>query len=394
MLMNVNRRTAAGLVDPNETLNKSQCFITTAGFKSHYSYAKMIQLLIWQVVRPGSSCVCGGTYRVPVAMGLLDRSFVNDLKADGTFNEVSFAREYESVWAGSSEEAFFSSEQFDKCRVLNQPEHEFSKKGIGNYYYIMGIDVARSPKGCQTVATIIKVQPRPNQPYLKSVVNMFTIEGDHFLTQAIFIKRKFYDFNCKAMIIDGNGLGIGLVDFLVLRNLDEATGEEYPPFAIMSETDPERHYAKMYRDDPETEKEAIYIIKANSEINSEAYVNLQSQMGSGALRMLIDERTAKAKLLGTKVGMDMSPTKRGEYLMPFTLTSILKEEMMNLIQKDNDQASTRVTLERVSRKIGKDKFSALIYGLYYIKMLEEKDKKKKKFKVTDMCFGAVSSLGF
>ena len=393
-LMNVNRRTAAGLVDPNETLNKSQCFITTAGFKSHYSYAKMIQLLIWQVVRPGSSCVCGGTYRVPVAMGLLDRSFVNDLKADGTFNEVSFAREYESVWAGSSEEAFFSSEQFDKCRVLNQPEHEFSKKGIGNYYYIMGIDVARSPKGCQTVATIIKVQPRPNQPYLKSVVNMFTIEGDHFLTQAIFIKRKFYDFNCKAIIIDGNGLGIGLVDFLVLRNLDEATGEEYPPFGIMSETDPERHYAKMYRDDPETEKEAIYIIKANSEINSEAYVNLQSQMGSGALRMLIDERTAKAKLLGTKVGMDMSPTKRGEYLMPFTLTSILKEEMMNLIQKDNDQASTRVTLERVSRKIGKDKFSALIYGLYYIKMLEEKDKKKKKFKVTDMCFGAVSGLGF
>ena len=66
---------------------------------------------------------------------------------------------------------------------------------------------------------------------------------------------------------------------------------------------------------------------------------------------------------------------------------------MNLIQKDNDQASSRVTLERVSRKIGKDKFSALIYGLYYIKMLEEKDKKKKKFKVTDMCFGSVSGLG-
>ena len=99
--MNVNRRTAAGLVDPHETLNKSQCFITTAGFKSHYSYAKMIQLLIWQVVRPGSSCVCGGTYRVPVAMGLLDRSFVNDLKADGE-PRVSAVRNFSSAHWGSS----------------------------------------------------------------------------------------------------------------------------------------------------------------------------------------------------------------------------------------------------------------------------------------------------
>jgi hypothetical protein len=65
--------------------------------KSHYSYAKMIQFLIWQVVRPGLACVAGGSWRTPVAMGLLDKDFVSQLKQDGTFNEVSFAREYESV---------------------------------------------------------------------------------------------------------------------------------------------------------------------------------------------------------------------------------------------------------------------------------------------------------
>jgi hypothetical protein len=354
----------------------------------------MIQFLIWQVVRPGLACVAGGSWRTPVAMGLLDKDFVSQLKQDGTFNEVSFAREYESVWAGSSEEAFFSSEQFDKCRVLQQPEHSYSQKGIGNYYYIMGVDVARSVKGCQTVATIIKVQPRPNQPYIKSVVNMFTIEADHFLNQALFIKKKFYEFECKALIIDSNGLGSGLVDFLVLRNYDDKTGEEYPPFGVIAETDPDRQYAKIYRDDPETEKDAMYLMKANAEINDICYVNLQSQMGSGALRLLIDERTAKAKLLGTKVGMDMSPAKRSEYLVPFTLTSILKEEMLNLIQKETDTAGNKVALERVTRKIGKDKFSALIYGLYYIKMLEDKDKKKKKVSVLDFTFGSVSKIGF
>ena len=394
--MNVNRRTAGGYVDPNETLNKSQLYVTTAGYKSHYSYQKMMQLLIWQIIKPGLSCVTGGTYKVPIATGLLDKSFVNDLKQDGTFNEVSFAREYESVWQGSSNEAFYSSEQFDKIRELNQPESAYTKRGTGGHYYVMGVDVARSPKGkgCQSVATIIKVQPRPNQPYVKSVVNMYTIAGDHFLTQALFLKKKFYDFDCKTMIVDGNGLGSGLVDFLVLENEDDQTGASYPAFGVVSETDPDRHYTKLQKGFSDVKKDAIYIMKANPDINSECYVNLQSQMGSGALRLLLDERTAKAKLLATKVGQEMTQLQRNDYLQPFVLTSILKEELMNLVLKETDHGGAKIALERVTRKIEKDKVSALVYGLYYIKKLEDKDKRKKKVNVSDMCFGGMGGLGF
>lgn len=50
--------------------------------------------------------------------------------------------------------------------------------------------------------------------------------------------------------------------------------------------------------------------------------------------MLIDERAAKAKLLGTKVGQNMKPEERAEYLKPFTLTSILREELMNLREEN------------------------------------------------------------
>ena len=84
--MNVSRRTATGEVDPDETLNKSQIYVTTAGWKGTFPYDKLIQLLIWQIVKPGQSIVLGGTWRVPVLMKLLDRNFVKDLKADGTFN--------------------------------------------------------------------------------------------------------------------------------------------------------------------------------------------------------------------------------------------------------------------------------------------------------------------
>jgi hypothetical protein len=61
----------------------------------------------------------GGSWRIPVLMGLLDKSFIKDLKQDGTFNEASFDREYESIWSGTAENAFFNGETFDKHRVLN-----------------------------------------------------------------------------------------------------------------------------------------------------------------------------------------------------------------------------------------------------------------------------------
>jgi hypothetical protein len=46
----------------------------------------------------------------------------------------------------------------------------------------------------------------------------------------------------------------------------------------------------------------LYIIKANAPINTEAHSIAQTQLNSGKVKFLIDERTAREKLLGTKIG--------------------------------------------------------------------------------------------
>lgn len=51
------------------------------------------------VTQPDKAYVMGGTYKIPVLAGLLDKSFVQDLKNDGTFNEASFGREYENLYS-------------------------------------------------------------------------------------------------------------------------------------------------------------------------------------------------------------------------------------------------------------------------------------------------------
>ena len=93
-IMNVSRRLPDGSSNDDEVLNKSQIFVTTAGWKNTFAYDKLIQMLVGQITRPDLFCIMGGTWRIPVAMRLLDRNFVRDLKLDGTFNESSFDREY------------------------------------------------------------------------------------------------------------------------------------------------------------------------------------------------------------------------------------------------------------------------------------------------------------
>lgn len=375
--MNISRMCMDGSTHPEEQLNKSQLYITTAGYKNTYPYDKLIQFLVWQIVKPEKAMIMGGTYKIPVLVKLLDKNFVKDLKMDGTFNESSFAREYESKWSGTVEDAFFNSESFDRNRILKQPEKEASGRIGKGGFYVLSMDVGR--KGCDSVICVFKVTPQPQGVSLKQLVNIFTLSDEHFEDQCIKVKKLFYKFKAKRLVIDGNGLGIGLLDYLVKPQIDPDTNELFPDFGVYNDED---GYYKKYRTQ-NCEQDALYVIKANAPINTEAHANAQTQLSSGKVKMLIDERVAKTKLLGTKVGQNMTPEERAEYLKPFTLTSILKEEMMNLREETE---GVNIILKQANRGIRKDKFSAFEYGLYYIKHEEDNKKKKKKFNAKEWCF--------
>jgi len=57
----VIRRNIYGVTDPDEVLNQSQIFITSAGYKGTYAYDKLIQTICESVARPDSAIVLGGT---------------------------------------------------------------------------------------------------------------------------------------------------------------------------------------------------------------------------------------------------------------------------------------------------------------------------------------------
>ena len=379
--MNVDRRLSDGSRVEEEVTNKSQVYVTTAGWKNSSAYDKLIQILIQEIIDPAEAVVLGGSWRVPVMEKLLKKSFIEELKLDGTYNDNSFAREYESEWSGDAENAFFSAEKFDKYRVLLQPEYEYSGRSNKTAFYVLGVDVGRLK--CTTEVCVFKVTPQLQGAAIKTLVNLYSYEAEDFEQQAIHIKRLFYKYKARSVVIDANGLGIGLVDFMTKAQVDPESGDDLAPFGVEGGTNEDitEQYKKI--SGPGVESNAMYLIKANLPINTEAHSYVQTQLLNGKIKFLIDETQAKVKLLSTKVGQTMSGDKRADYLKPFTLTTILKTQMLNLVE-ENEGAN--IILKQSSRGIPKDKFSAFEYGLYYIKQDEDRKKKRKKRDISQFLF--------
>lgn len=378
---NVDRNLPCGGTDPDEVINQSQTYITSAGWKNSFAYKKLIEILINSIFEPDKYMILGGDYKLAILEGAVKADMVDNMKLDGTYNESSFDREYGSVWSGDIDNAYFSGDAFEKHRCLNCPEQAYSNKSSKNAYYVISVDVGR--KGCNSEATVFKVTPQVQGDAIKSLVNIYSLSAQHFEEQAIYLKKLFYKYKARTMVIDANGLGIGLVDFMVKRQIDPETGDEYPPFGVLGGTydDAGQEYKQFKTDD--MEKDAMFLIKANAPINTEMYSYVQTQLMSGKIKLLIDEQTAKTKLMETKVGQNMTPDERNIYLMPFVQTTILKDQLLNLVEENQ---GVNIILKQKNVKIPKDKFSAFGYGLYFIKQEEDKKKKHKVKNIADLMF--------
>ena len=378
---NVDRLLPDGTRDKDEVVNKSQIYITTAGWKNSFAYDKLVELLIQSIIEPDAAMIMGGTYETPVVSGLLDEDFVDQLKLQGTYNDDSFDREYRSIWSGSVDKAFYSAEKFDKHRVLLQPEYEYSGRSSKSAYYVIGVDVGRI--GCTTEATVIKSTPQPQGSDLKTLVNIYTYDAEDFEAQAIKLKKLYYKYKARILSIDANGLGVGLIDFMTKAQIDPETGDNLPPFGVEGGTAEETMNLYKKVKGAGVEENAMYLIKANAPINTEAYSYVQTQMGSGRVKFLIDEQAAKIKLMSTKVGQNYTPDKRNEYLQPFVQTTILREQMLNLTE---EHEGFNIILKQSNSRIKKDKFSSLVYGMYYIKKQEDSNRRRKTRDLSKMLF--------
>lgn len=366
-LMANDRPSENGKVDPNE-IHKSELYITTAGTQQQFAYEKMRE--VYGDMLSGKSAFClGNSYELPCMYDQLDIDFIEELRESPTYSILDFMREYESIYTGSSSDSLVSDDKLQKCRTVGIAEWEHC--GDENVEYVLAYDVSRNEgdENALSCLTVIKITPKSNGNYLKEIVNVFSREGEHSLLQAKFLKEKVKTFKSRILVIDANGLGVSVVDQLVL-DLDDGN----PPYSVINDD----RYDKYKLDNSIP---MVFALKSQNKETRESdminhFMQAFAKLDIGLLKVVHEgikdlEKKNKHKI---KDSEELAMSQ-----LPYMLTDVLCEEIMNLKYK---QSGNDTKVERVSTRIKKDKFSSVMYGLYWIYLEELKNKEAKRKKNT------------
>ena len=334
------------IVDPEE-LNQQINFFTTAGFKGSDEYQRSVDM-VKDMINLNGKIGLGSSFWLPCWYGRgSTKSQIFQKKRDMTM--ISFAQNYESKWVGAASGALVNINKLMNCRSLTSPV--LSSKNKEDEFYI-GVDVARSQNTSnnQSFISVIKVNRTKDKTKIVSMdlVNLINIPNImNFTAQACVIKKYKKLYNAKNVIVDGNGLGAGLIDELLKESFDPITKESLGCWDTINDDNmPEV---------PEIAEKILYNLKAQS-AQSKIVTNFIDVVDSGKFRMLESKQQSE---FTEKEYDDFD-----NCIAPYLQTDCLFEEIANLKLKHLSNGG--VTIEKVVNKLDKDRVSATIYVLWYI----------------------------
>ena len=230
----------------------------------------------------------------------------------------------------------------------------------------MAYDVARDEgaENAQSALVVIKLTPKSNGFYKKEVVNIFLSEGTHDTVQAKFLKQKVKEFKPRILVVDANGVGSGVIDQLVLR-LDD--GE--PPYSVVNN----KEYDKYKQPDSVP---LIFALKAQEKEtkNSDMINRFMTMMNKIDVGLLVNENEGLKAIEAKQKKRIKDSEEIAKIQLPYLYTTTLIEQIMNLRYK---MSGTLVGVERISNRIQKDIYSALLYGLFWTYLDEMKNQRKR-----------------
>jgi hypothetical protein len=355
--MMANSRPSAfqGKTDPDE-IHRSVIYVTSAGQRQSPAFQQM-QDVGKKMANRDSAFLIGADYTLGGVYGHLDESFINQQRE--MFSVFDFQREYENIWTGSSDMALVDIDVVNDSRTVAESEETSTDP---NAEYVLAYDVARSSTSTALSAlTVIKIKQKNDWEYTKQLVNVYSDKGEHFLEQALFLKKMVAKYNAKILIIDSNGLGKGVVDYLV-TDIDKN-----PVYEVVNDSSFDKYKTP-------TSIPMLFLLSTNKAEfkNSDIFDNFTAQMNNKKVKMLQHSAVAKLNLMENR---GMKGEKLANAIRPYIMVDLLCDEISNLEYKNSTQGTA---INPISKDMPKDKFMAFCYGLYWIHLEEKKNKTRTK----------------
>ncbi len=358
--------------------NKS-CFLSSAYFKDHWSFNKMLDTFKLMLDDSKTDFVCGFPYQLSVQEGLLFSEDVESDMLESDFNEIKWSMEMEAMWFGDEDGAFFDFDSISKNRRIkyamlpdklsgllgNNQKVKIPQKQNGEKR-ILSADVALMSSSKHnndaTAIFINQMLPSKGGRYTNNIVYSDSYEGLHTEDQALVIRRLYDEYLCDYIVLDCTGLGLGVYDALVRDIVDPDTGEVYPALSCCNDQEMAARCTTTGAD------KVIWSIKASPKLNSDCAVLLREGFRSGKIRLLMTEYDADVVMSEIKGYKSLSPSEKVKLQMPYVHTTLLINELVKL---QHEESGGRV---RVYERSGmrKDRYSSLSYNYYVALQLESK----------------------
>lgn len=310
--------------------------------------------------------------------------------------------EMSAEFFGSEDGAFFDFDSISKNRRIKYPmlpDRVASKVGgaqsvrippkQNGEIRILSADIAlmRSKKhhNDATAIFINQMNPTKAKKYTNNIVYAESCEGLRTDDQALMIRKLYEEFNCDYIVLDCQGIGLGVYDSLARDIVDPDTGEIYPALSCCNNTEMAARCTTVGA------KKAIWAIKANAQFNSDAAFLLREGFRSGRVRLLETEYDSEVSLNGLRGYKSLNPQEKVMFQLPYINTTLLIDELTKL---RHQEAGGKVRIyERPGMR--KDRYSSLSYNYYVAVQLENRLMKRQSIndQVSDMFVIKPPTLG-
>lgn len=358
-------------------------YLSSAFFKDSWSYQKCVDTFKVMMDDKRRQFLCGFPYQLSIQEGLLDAEAVADEMSESDFSEVKWSMEMEGMFYGSGEDAFFDFSSISKNRRIKYPmlpeklANKLSNASqikitpkLSGELRILSADIAlMSSKKHNNDATAIFINQMNTTKigrYVSNIVYADTYEGLRTNQQALIIRRLYEEYDCDYIVLDTNGIGLGVFDELAHDIVDTDTGEIYPALSCCNDKNMADRCTV-----PGAEK-VIWSVKATAQFNSDCAFLLREAFRSGRIRLIATEYDADEYLAEIKSYSSLSPSEKLQIKLPYIQTTLLIDELTKL---QHETAGSKI---RVFEKAGmrKDRYSSLSYNYYVAIQLEKKAEKK------------------
>lgn len=364
-------------------------YLSSAYFVDHWSYLKCTDTCQFMLNDTKHQFVCGLPYQLSIAEGLLDAETVADEMAETDFNEIKFQMEYEALWYGNTDGSFFDYNSISKNRrikypmlpdklaaKLNNSQNVRIQPKQNGEIRILSADIAlmssRKNNNDATAIFLNQLLPTKAGRYTSNIVYADACEGLRTDDQALLIRKLFDEYACDYLVLDTNGLGLGVYDCLSRDIVDPETGEMYPAISCCNNAEMAARCAVIGAE------KVIWAIKASAQFNSDCAFLLREAFRSGRIRLLATEYDAEESLGELRGYSSLSSTERMQLQLPYIHTTLLIDELTKL---QHEESAGKV---KIFEKTGmrKDRYSSLSYNYYVAVQIESKVSKRQSVNAT------------